>query len=225
MKIINVEEIEKINHNNYNDNDKSLFYSQFIEIDQLYIDNNFPDEIKEKIRELNKSKYTNLINNGRYFIVLNDNYAYFYMIFDNKSVIKVKKFQLKLSEEEGLIEQNKGNISKNVYYNCSKIKNEKKIEENFDNESTNLSFFSTTQLNPLFSFHSLKKEYKNTFNENEISFYENICNDLEYTDLKDNKKAANEESNSKVNSKNNNENIEEKIKELMNKDIKSIIKN
>lgn len=34
MKIINVEEIEKINHNNYND--KSLFYSQFIEIDQIY---------------------------------------------------------------------------------------------------------------------------------------------------------------------------------------------
>ena len=60
MKIINVEEIEKINHNNYND--KSLFYSQFIEIDQLYLDNNFPDEIKESIRELNKNKYTNLIN-------------------------------------------------------------------------------------------------------------------------------------------------------------------
>ena len=49
MKIINVEEIEKINHNNYNDNQNSLFYNKLIEIDLLYTENNFADDIKRKI--------------------------------------------------------------------------------------------------------------------------------------------------------------------------------
>ena len=222
MKIINVEEIEKINHNNYNDNQNSLFYNKLIEIDHLYIENNFADDIKEKIKELNKNKYTNLINNGRYFLILNDNFVYFYMIFDNNSIIKLKKIQLKLIEEEGHLEQNKENIAKNVYFNCSLHKNGKNIEENFDNESSNLSFFSTNHLNPLFSFHTLKKGHKNN-NENEIPFYENICNDLDYIDLniKDNKKIN---KNSKENSNNVDDNIEEKIKELMNKDIQGIFK-
>ena len=225
MKIINVEEIEKINHNNYNDNQNSLFYNKLIEIDHLYIENNFADDIKEKIKELNKNKYTNLINNGRYFLILNDNFVYFYMIFDNNSIIKLKKIQLKLIEEEGHLEQNKENIAKNVYFNCSLHKNGKNIEENFDNESSNLSFFSTNHLNPLFSFHTLKKGHKNN-NENEIPFYENICNDLDYIDLniKDNKKINNENKNSKENSNNVDDNIEEKIKELMNKDIQGIFK-
>ena len=132
--------------------------------------------------------------------------------------------QLKLSEEEGILEQNKVNINKNVYYNCAEYKNEKKIEENFDNESTDLSFFSTNQLNPLFSFHSLKKRHHNINNEDEISFYENICNDLDYTtdiSTKENKK--NENGKYKEASKNNEENIEEIIKELMSKDIQSIL--
>ena len=223
MKIINVEEIDKINHNNYNDSQDSLFYSQLIEINQLHIDNNFPDDIKEKIKELNNNKYTNLLYNGRYFLILNDNFVYFYMIFNNNSIIKIKKIQLKLSEEEGQLEQNKVNINKNVYYNCAKSKNEKNIEENFDNESTDLSFFSTNQLNPLFSFHILKKRHQNVNNEDEISFYENICNDLDYTDIsaKENKKIENEKY--KEASKNNEENLEEIIKELMSKDIQSIL--
>jgi hypothetical protein len=211
MKIINLEEIDKISHNNYNDTEKSLFYSEIIEIDQLHLENNFPDDIKEKIKELNKNKYTNVIYNGRYFIILNDNYAYFYMIFDNNSILKVKKIQLKLTEETGLLEQNVRNVKKNVYYNFAKCNNEKKIEETFDNESTNLSYFSTTQLNPLFSFHTLKEGYKNIDDKDDISFYENICNDLEYTDDKKEKK-----------NKNNIDNIEEKIKEAMSKDIQNI---
>ena len=221
MSIINVEEIDKINHNNYNDTEKSLFYSEMVEIEQLHLENNFPDNIKDKIRELNKNKYTNLINNGRYFIILNDNYVYFYMIFDNNSIIKVKKIQLKLIEETSLLEQNIGNINKNIYYNFDKCYNEKKIEESFDNESTNLSYFSTTQLNPLFSFHTLKKGYKNIVNENDNSFYENICNDLEYTNLniKDVNKVENTQNDSKKSNKIDNENIEEKIKEAMSKKI------
>lgn len=221
MSIINVEEIDKIYHNNYNDTEKSLFYSEMVEIEQLYLENNFPDNIKDKIRELNKNKYTNLISNGRYFIILNDNYAYFYMIFDNNSIIKGKKIELKLLEETNLLEQNIGNINKNIYYNFSKCYNEKKIEESFDNESTNLSYFSTTQLNPLFSFHTLNKGYKNIVNENDNSFYENICNDLEYTNLniKDVNRVENTPNDSKKSNKIDNENIEEKIKEAMSKKI------
>ena len=226
MKIINVEEIDKISHINYNDSQNSLFYSKLIEINQLHIDNNFPDEIKDKIKELNNNKNTNLLYNGRYFLILNDNFVYFYMIFDNNSIIKVKKIQLKLNEEEGQLEQNKANINKNVYFNCSKNKHEKNIEENFDNESSNLSFFSVNQLNPLFSFLSLKKGYRNAYNEEEISFYENICNDFDYINLnlKENKINDNEKDNSNEASKNDDENMEEIIKDLMNKDIQNILK-
>ena len=117
MKIINAEELDKISHNNYNDSDKSLFYCNFIEIDNLHMDNNFPDDAKEKIKELNKNKYTNLLINGRYFIILNDNFVYFYMIFDNNSIIKIKKMQLKLTDEPGIIDRNRGKLDKNVYYN------------------------------------------------------------------------------------------------------------
>lgn len=217
MKVINLDEINKINHNNYNDAENSLFYSKIIEIDQLYLENNFSDEAKEKIKELNKNRFTNLINNGRYFIILNDNYVYLYMIFDNNSIIKIKKIQLKLIEDSGLLEQNKGNINKNIYYNCNKHINEKNIEESFDNESTNLSFFSTTHLNPLFSFHTLKKGYENDIDNDNIAFYENICNDLEYTELnKDSKrKLSDNENNPKIN-------IQEKIKEAMSRDIINI---
>ena len=217
MKVINLDEINKINHNNYNDAENSLFYSKIIEIDQLYLENNFSDEAKEKIKELNKNRFTNLINNGRYFIILNDNFAYLYMIFDNNSIIKIKKIQLKLIEDSGILEQNKGNINKNIYYNCNKHTNEKNIEESFDNESTNLSFFSTTHLNPLFSFHTLKKGYENGIDNDDITFYENICNDLEYTELnKDSNKKINEnEIDPKVN-------IQEKIKDAMSRDIINI---
>ena len=217
-KIINVEEINKINHNNYNDTEKSLFFSSLIEIDQLHMDNNFPDDAKEKIKDLNKNKYTNLINNGRYFIILNDNFVYFYMIFDNNSIIKIKKMQLKLTEEAGILEGNRGKIDKNLYYNFYKIYNDKNIEETFDNESTNLSFFSTTQLNPLFSFHTLNKGYKNIIDGNEIPFYENICNDLEYSNIKKKDKKNEKEQSDSIS-----DNIEEKISELMNKDIRSIL--
>ena len=224
MKIINVEEIDKISHNNYNDNENSLFYSDILEIEQLHLENNFPDDIKEKIKELNRDKYTNLINNGRYFIILNDNFIYFYMIFDNNSIIKIKKIQLKLIEEEGVLEKNIEYIDKNKYFNCSKYNMEKNIEENFDNNSTNLSFFSTIQLNPLFSFHTLKKGYKNLINEKENSFYESICNDLDYIDINANdyKKDQKEQNNIKEFNKNNNENIEDKIKKLLNKDINNM---
>ena len=224
MKIINVEEIDKISHNNYNDTENSLFYNYILEIDQLHIENNFPEDIKKKIKDLNKDKYTNLINNGRYFIILNDNFVYFYMIFDNNSIIRIKKIQLTLLEEVGLLEKNRGNIDKNIYYNCSKLNIEKNIEENFDNDSTNLSFFSATQLNPLFSFHTLKKGYKNVIDGNEIAFYESICNDLDYDDININeyKNIEKQKINSKENKKNNDEKLEDKIKELLNKDIKNI---
>jgi len=217
MKVINLDEINKINHNNYNDAENSLFYSKIIEIDQFGLENNFSDEAKEKIKELNKNRFTNLINNGRYFIILNDNFAYLYMIFDNNSIIKIKKIQLKLIEDSGLLEQNKRNINKNIYYNFNKDTNEKNIEESFDNESTNLSFFSSTHLNPLFSFHTLKKGYENGIGNDDIAFYENICNDLEYTELnKDTNKKMNEnEINPKVN-------LQEKIKEAMSRDIINI---
>ena len=217
MKVINLDEINKINHNNYNDAENSLFYSKIIEIDQLYLENNFSDEAKEKIKELNKNRFTNLINNGRYFIILNDNFAYLYMIFDNNSIIKIKKIQLKLIEDSGLLEQNKGNINKNIYYNFNKHTSEKNIEENFDNESTNLSFFSSTHLNPLFSFHTLKKGYENENGNDDIAFYENICNDLEYTELNkdNNKKMSENEINPKVN-------LQEKIKDAMSRDIINI---
>ena len=148
---------------------------------------------------------------------MNDNFAYLYMIFDNNSIIKIKKIQLKLIEDSGILEQNKGNINKNIYYNCNKHTNEKNIEESFDNESTNLSFFSTTHLNPLFSFHTLKKGYENENGSDDIAFYENICNDLEYTELnKDSNKKINEnEIDPKVN-------IQEKIKDAMSRDIINI---
>ena len=219
MKIINVDEINKINHNNYNNSEKSLFYSKIFEIENLNLENNFPDETKEKIKSLNKNKYTNIINNGRYFIILNDNFVYFYMIFDNNSIIKLKKIQLKLIEELGILEQNKNNINKNIYYNYNKLYNEKNIEESFDNESTNLSFFSIIQLNPLFSFHTFKKGYKNENNKNDESFYENICNDLDYIELN-----LIEKKKSDKNKANSNDNLEEKINEVISKDISDILK-
>ena len=224
MKIINIEEIDKIVHNNYNDNEKSLFYSQLIEISQLHIESNFPDDIKAKIKELNNNKYTNLINNGRYFIILNDNFVYFYMIFNNNSIVKIKKMQLKLTEEEIILEQNKGNISKNKYYNCSKFHSIKNIEDSFDNKSTNLSYFSTNQLNPLFSFHTLKKGFKNLNNGDQISFYENICNNLDYNILKqkDNKSSEINDIYSKEISNSSDENLEEAITNIMNKDIQNV---
>ena len=219
--IINVEEIEKINHNNYKDTENSLFYSELIELEQFHLDNNVPDEIKNQIKNLNKNKYMNLINNGRYFIILNDNFVYFYMIFNNESVVKMKKIQLKLSDEPGEIELNKANINKGLFHNFNKNKEEKKIEETFDNESTNLSFFSTPQLNPLFSFHKLNN-WNNNKEMNEIPFYENICNDLDYSDLdeKENKKKNKE----KINKIYDEELIEKNIKNVMDKNISEVIK-
>ena len=219
--IINVEEIEKVNHNNYKDLEHSLFYSDLIELDQFHLDNNISDEIKNKIKSLNKNQHTNLINNGRYFLILNDNFVYLYMVFNNESIIKMKKIQLKLAEEPGLIELNRNNINKGLFHNFNKNYEQKKIEETFDSESTNYSFFSTPQLNPLFSFNYLNK-YNDILNQkNEIAFYENICNDLDYCDL-------NEKENIKK-SKDKNKNIydeemlEEKIKNVLNKDISEII--
>jgi hypothetical protein len=219
--IINVEEIEKINHNNYKDPENSLFYSELIELEQFHLDNNVPDEIKNQIKNLNKNKHMNLINSGRYFIILNDNFVYFYMIFNNESIIKMKKIQLKLNDEPGVIELNKSNINKGLFHNFNKNKEEKKIEETFDNESTNLSFFSTPQLNPLFSFHKLKS-WNNNKEMNEIAFYENICNDLDYcdSDEKENKK-RNKEKNNRIYDE---EMIEKNIKNVMDKNIDEIIK-
>ena len=219
--IINVEEIEKINHNNYKDPENSLFYSELIELEQFHLDNNVPDEIKNQIKNLNKNKHMNLINNGRYFIILNDNFVYFYMIFNNESIIKMKKIQLKLNDEPGVLELNKSNINKGLFHNFNKNKEEKKIEETFDNESTNLSFFSTPQLNPLFSFHKLKN-WNNNKEMNEIAFYENICNDLDFcdSDEKENKK-RNKEKNNRIYDE---DMIEKNIKNVMNKNIDEIIK-
>ena len=219
--IINVEEIEKINHNNYKDPENSLFYSELIELEQFHLDNNVPDEIKNQIKNLNKNKHMNLINSGRYFIILNDNFVYFYMIFNNESIIKMKKIQLKLNDEPGVLELNKSNINKGLFHNFNKNKEEKKIEETFDNESTNLSFFSTPQLNPLFSFHKLKS-WNNNKEMNEIAFYENICNDLDFcdSDEKENKK-RNKEKNNRIYDE---DMIEKNIKNVMNKNIDEIIK-
>ena len=219
--IINVEEIEKINHNNYKDLEHSLFYSDLIELDQFHLDNNISDEIKNKIKSLNKNQHTNLINNGRYFLILNDNFVYLYMVFNNESIIKMKKIQLKLAEEPGLIELNRNNINKGLFHNFNKNYEQKKIEETFDSESTNYSFFSTPQLNPLFSFNSLKN-YNNVLNQkNEIAFYENICNDLDYCDLndKENKKKSKEKNKNIYDE----DMLEEKIKNVLNKDISEII--
>ena len=219
--IINVEEINKIRHNNYNDTENSLFYSELIELEQFHLDNNISEEIKTEIKNLNKNMHTNLINNGRYFIILNDNFVYFYMIFNNESIIKMKKMQLKLNEEPGLMELNINNINKGLFHNLNKNYQQKKIEETFDNESTNLSFFSTPQLNPLFSFNHLNT-WNNNKIKNEISFYENICNDLDYSNIevKENKK-RNKDKNNKIY---NDEMLEENIKNVMNKDISEVIK-
>ena len=219
--IINVEEINKIRHNNYNDTENSLFYSELIELEQFHLDNNISEEIKTEIKNLNKNMHTNLINNGRYFIILNDNFVYFYMIFNNESIIKMKKMQLKLNEEPGLMELNINNINKGLFHNLNKNYQQKKIEETFDNESTNLSFFSTPQLNPLFSFNHLNT-WNNNKIKNEISFYENICNDLDYSNIEDkeNKKRNKDKSNKIYND----EMLEENIKNVMNKDISEVIK-
>ena len=219
--IINVEEIEKVNHNNYKDLEHSLFYSDLIELDQFHLDNNISDEIKNKIKSLNKNQHTNLINNGRYFLILNDNFVYLYMVFNNESIIKMKKIQLKLAEEPGLIELNRNNINKGLFHNFNKNYEQKKIEETFDSESTNYSFFSTPQLNPLFSFNYLNK-YNDILNQkNEIAFYENICNDLDYCDLneKENKKKSKDKNKNIYDE----EMLEEKIKNVLNKDISEII--
>ena len=218
--IINVEEIEKINHNNYKDIEKSLFYSELIELELFHLDNNVQDEIKNQIKTLNKNKHMNLINNGRYFIILNDNFVYFYMIFNNESIIKLKKIQLKLNEEPGIIELNKSNIKKGLFYNFNKNKEEKKIEETFNNESTNLSFFSTPQLNPLFSFHRLNN-WSNKKETDELSFYEKICNDLDYNDIdeRENKKKHKDKHNKIIDE----DMIEKIIKNVVNKNISEII--
>ena len=218
--IVNVQEINKINHNNYNDKDKSLFYSELIELEQFHLDNNVSDEIKIHIKNLNKNTYMNSIINGRFFIILNDNFVYFYMIFNNETIIKMKKIQLKLNEDPGVIELNKININKDLYYNFNKNKEAKKIEETFDNESTNLSFFSSPQLNPLFSFHILNN-WNNNIETNEIAFYENICNDLEYSNLdkKENKKR------NKNNKLDDDDLVEKNIKDTMSKSIEDIINN
>ena len=218
--IVNVQEINKINHNNYNDKDKSLFYSELIELEQFHLDNNVSDEIKNHIKNLNKNTYMNSIINGRFFIILNDNFVYFYMIFNNETIIKMKKIQLKLNEDPGVIELNKININKDLYYNFNKNKEVKKIEETFDNESTNLSFFSSPQLNPLFSFHILNN-WNNNIETNEIAFYENICNDLEYSNLdkKENKKR------NKNNKLDDDDLVEKNIKDTMSKSIEDIINN
>ena len=218
--IINVEELDKINHNNYKDVDNSLFYSELIELEQFHLDNNVSDDIKAKIKNLNNNAYTNLINNGRYFIILNDNFVYFYMIFNNESIIKMKKIQLKLSEEPGLMELNRNNIDKGLFHNLNKNYQQKKIEETFDNESTNLSFFCTPQLNPLFSFNHLNT-WNNNKTKNEISFYENICNDLDYNNNSEDKENKKKIKDNRVYS---DEMLEENIKNVMNKNISEIIK-
>ena len=220
VNIVNVQEINKINHNNYNDKDKSLFYSELIELEQFHLDNNVSDEIKTHIKNLNKNTYMNSIINGRFFIILNDNFVYFYMIFNNETIIKMKKIQLKLNEDPCVIELNKININKDLYYNFNKNKEVKKIEETFDNESTNLSFFSSPQLNPLFSFHILNN-WNNNIETNEIAFYENICNDLEYSNLdkKENKKR------NKNNKLDDDDLVEKNIKDTMSKSIEDIINN
>ena len=218
--IINVEEINKINHNNYNDKEKSLFYSELIELEQFHLDNNVSDELKNQIKNLNKNNYLNSIINGRFFMILNDNFVYFYMIFNNEIMIKMKKIQLKLNEDPGVIELNKININKDVYYNFNKNKEEKNIEDTFDNESTNLSFFSTPQLNPLFSFHILNN-WNNNIETNETAFYENICNDLEYSNL-DKKESKKRNKNNKSDSE---DMIEKNIKDTMSKRIEEFINN
>ena len=218
--IINVEELDKINHNNYKDVDNSLFYSELIELEQFHLDNNVSDDIKTKIKNLNNNQHTNLINNGRYFIILNDNFVYFYMIFNNESIIKMKKIQLNLSEEPGLMELNRNNIDKGLFHNLNKNYHQKKIEETFDNESTNLSFFCTPQLNPLFSFNQLNT-WNNNKAANEISFYENICNDLDYNNNSEDKENKKKSKDNRIYS---DEMLEENIKNVMNKDISEIIK-
>ena len=69
----------------------------------------------------------------------------------------------------------------------------------------------------MFSFHTLKKGYENGIGNDDIAFYENICNDLEYTEL-------NKDSNKKMNENENNPkvNLQEKIKEAMSRDIINI---
>ena len=162
----------------------------------------------------------NSIINGRFFMILNDNFVYFYMIFNNEIMIKMKKIQLKLNEDPGVIELNKININKDVYYNFNKNKEEKNIEDTFDNESTNLSFFSTPQLNPLFSFHILNN-LNNNIETNETTFYENICNDLEYSNL-DKKESKKRNKNNKSDSE---DMIEKNIKDTMSKRIEELINN
>lgn len=220
--IINVEEIQKINHNNYNDTENSLFYSDLTELDQFHLENNVSDEVKNQIKSLNKNIYINLINNGRYFLILNDNFVYFYLIFNNESIVKIKKIELKLNEEFGLTAKNRDNINKGLFYNLNKIKKEQKIEETFDNESTNLSFFSATQLNPLFSVNKLNNWNNNIKESNEIFFYENICNDLNYQDFSEKgDKTRNKDKNKGIFDDNI---IEKNIKNVINKNISEFLK-
>ncbi len=142
------------------------------------------------------------------------------MIFNNESIIKMKKIQLKLSEEPGLMELNRNNIDKGLFHNLNKNYQQKKIEETFDNESTNLSFFCTPQLNPLFSFNHLNT-WNNNKTKNEISFYENICNDLDYNNNSEDKENKKKIKDNRVYS---DEMLEENIKNVMNKNISEIIK-
>ena len=109
------------------------------------------------------------------------------------------------------------NIFKNVYFNCHKDIDDKNIEETFDNESTNKSFFSTTHLNPLFSFHKIKNEYKDD-KKDDIDFYENICNDLIYSEISNKGNKKNE-----IDKNNYNDMVEEKIRNLVDEDIFSIL--
>ena len=62
----------------------------------------------------------------------------------------------------------------------------------------------------------MNKGYNNIIEGNEISFYENICSDLEY--INSNKKDKKNEK-----EQNESEKIEEKIRELLNKDIRTIL--
>ena len=218
--IINVEKITKINHNNYKDAENSLFYSDLIELEQFHLDENVSEEIKNQINYLNKHININSINNGRYFLILNDNFVYFYMIYNNETIIKMKKVQLNLTEEFGLIEKNRNDINKGLFYNCNKIREEKKIEDSFNNESTNLSFLSKPRTNPIFSFNTLNNWNSNTKEMNEIAFFEKICNDLDYSNFDENEKDNKKEN---KDTRINDDLIEKNIKNAMNKNILEII--
>ena len=233
MNIINVEEIKKINHNNYKDTQLSLFHGILIEIDQLNLEKNLNNKVIEKIKMLNNNKIINSIDNGRYFIELNDNFVYFYMIFNNRNIIKLKKIQLILSVETNTIIQNNqmliDNNNNECFFNFNKNKN---IDDNYPNDTVNMNSFNTIQQNPLFSFWKIDKDNiminDKKDEKNEKCFYDNLCNDLEYNDVCEviNKsKLDNSLLKGKI-TENNDENImfKQQIQESMNKDITELMK-